>query len=272
MNDGLPWGQTRSAELRWLGAPPAEVRYLAATTSTNDDVRRLATADAPRGTVVVADTQTGGRGRGDHQWHSPKGCNLYLSVLVREEVSATRAPLLALAMGLAVARCCDHFVAAERVKIKWPNDVQIDQRKVAGVLVEGALQGHQLSYAIAGVGFNVLRQDWPAEIADRAIALGEVAALGTDARAKALGFLLAEIESVVDQWASPLGSVRWLDEVRSRCATLGREVTVGDHRGLAVDIEDDGALRLLRSTGEITRVYSGEVTTESARPRSDGAS
>ncbi|HEX4654162.1 MAG TPA: biotin--[acetyl-CoA-carboxylase] ligase, partial [Mycobacteriales bacterium] len=127
-----------------------EVRVVEETTSTNADVRAAADDGAAEGLVVIAERQTGGRGRLDRQWDSPARAGVLLSLLVRPSVPAARLPLLPLLTGLAVAEAV-RSVAELPAMVKWPNDVLVDGRKLGGILVERTPDGA----VVVGVGLNV---------------------------------------------------------------------------------------------------------------------
>src|SRR5437868_3626316 len=132
--DDLARFAARKPRTRWAGQPTV---FKPETGSTNDDVRAAALTGAATGFTVLADTQTAGRGRRGRSWHSPPGENLYVSVLARPALEAAHAPLITLAAGLAVRDAVLEWTQSQPVAIKWPNDVRIDGRKIAGVLVEG---------------------------------------------------------------------------------------------------------------------------------------
>ncbi len=170
------------------GSIPWRVRAFGAVRSTNDVARRLAAGGAPEGTVVVAGTQWGGRGRGGTRWHSPRG-GLWLSVVLRPGVAADDAHGLCAAAALALAGAVN-TVAGVGASVKWPNDVLVGDRKVAGILVEGGAAAYVLG---VGVNVNVPRADLPRTDAYEATSL-EVETGRTLARERLLGAFLAEFE------------------------------------------------------------------------------
>src|SRR5262249_7148114 len=129
------------------------VQRVASTGSTNDDAAALVRAGAPHGTVVVADEQTQGRGRQGRSWGSPPGANLHLSAVLRPPLPPHEAPPLTLAAAVAVCDALRGLGADAR--IKWPNDVVIDDRKVAGILTESSTRGGGLDAVVIGIGVNV---------------------------------------------------------------------------------------------------------------------
>jgi BirA family biotin operon repressor/biotin-[acetyl-CoA-carboxylase] ligase len=210
-----------------LGRPRLHHREI---DSTNRRARELASAGAPHGTLVTAGAQTAGRGRQGRRWEAPAGSALLCSLVLRDFDA-----LLSLRAGLAVAD-----VAGEAARVKWPNDVQVEGRKVAGVLVEG--RPHE-GWAVVGIGVNV----------SAAPDLPEAAALGRDDVEAVLGELLAALEA---RLAEPAASS--LDALRARDALLGVRIEWDSGEGVGAGIDPDGGLRVTTDAGE--RVLSaGEV-------------
>lgn len=246
------------AELDRAGATVGRpLTVLEVTTSTNDDARRGAREGAPSGAAWVADHQTGGRGRRGRGWHSPPGENVYLSLLLRLSTAPEKLAPLALVAGLAVADAVDEHLAAGRALIKWPNDLLVDGRKLAGILVETTLRGEE-AVVVIGVGLNVLTVDFGpgpfrrpptslwlqgARPARDAVAADLLAALGRRTEAYRR-----------EGWSEALGR-----DLRTRDALRGERVRLDDGReGRADGFGPDGALRLVTSDGRI-EVRSGEV-------------
>jgi BirA family transcriptional regulator, biotin operon repressor / biotin---[acetyl-CoA-carboxylase] ligase len=208
------------------------------TDSTNERARQLAAAGAPHGTLVTADEQTAGRGRQGRVWTAPPRSAVLMSVVLRE--LDERLPLTA-----AVALCEALPVEAA---IKWPNDVWIEGRKVAGILVEGRPQE---GWAVLGVGVNVTTEGFPAELAESATSL-RLAGVETDPDA-----LLAGIVRSLSSW---LGAppARVLQAWRSLDALRGERVRWTGGEGIADGIDDSGALRVETASGLVT-LDAGEV-------------
>jgi BirA family biotin operon repressor/biotin-[acetyl-CoA-carboxylase] ligase len=226
-----------------LGRPRLHLRR---TDSTNTRARELAAAGAPHGTLVTAGEQTAGRGRQGRVWTAPADKALLCSVIVREPPR-----LLPLAAGLAVAE-----VAAPEALVKWPNDVLIGGRKVAGILVEGRPQER---WAVTGVGLNVAldEQDFPPELRDRATTLG----LGADAIEPTLTRLMQALE----RWLSaPEPDV--LAAIRARDALLDEPVRWAGGEGRGAGIDDDGRL-LVRDRQRRVALDAGEVHLGAQRER-----
>jgi BirA family biotin operon repressor/biotin-[acetyl-CoA-carboxylase] ligase len=229
------------------------ITYLSSTTSTMDEARGLAEAGAVHGSVVIAEEQTAGRGRFGRRWVSPVGKNLYLTLVLRPNVARLRT--LAMVAPLAVCRAVGR-VSRLRPVIKWPNDVQVDGRKLAGILIESELSGAEVTYALVGIGLNVNDPIADPEIAQIATSLARE--LGHDvSREEMLAALLAELEAVYES-----------DDVypgwRERVVTLGQSVrlTFRDkvYEGVAVDVDAEGSLVLRMTDGRLLTFEAGEVS------------
>lgn len=212
------------------------------TDSTNERAKALALSGAPHGTVVTADAQTAGRGRQGRSWTAAPGDALLLSLLLRslDELIPFRA-----AVAVAEALPVDS-------KIKWPNDVWVDGRKVSGILVEGRPQE---GWAVLGIGINVTTREFPEELVEIATSLALAGAAAT--RDEMLAGLLASL----DRWlAAPAADV--LAAWRERDALLGAPVAWADGSGTAAGVTDSGALRVELEDGSVAELDAGEVHLE----------
>jgi BirA family transcriptional regulator, biotin operon repressor / biotin---[acetyl-CoA-carboxylase] ligase len=230
-----------------------DVRRVAQTGSTNADVGALARDGAPEGIVLVADHQTAGRGRLGRTWEAPPGASLLTTVLLRPRVADADLvlPAVATAMAAAVVECAD-----VDVRIKWPNDLTVDDRKLAGVLAEAVWSGDDVAVC-AGIGVNCnWPADVPADLRETMTALNHLTGREVDRDALLTTFLdeLGRRYRNLDRGAL-------LDEWRGRSATLGRRVRVdvgGEVvEGVADDITDDWHLRVGTRTfaaGDVTHL------------------
>jgi BirA family biotin operon repressor/biotin-[acetyl-CoA-carboxylase] ligase len=219
-----------------LGRPRVHLR---ATSSTNDRARALAAAGAPHGTLVTATEQTAGRGRQGRTWAAPPGSALLCSLLLRDYD-----PLLPLRAGLAVAD-----LAGDAARVKWPNDVLLDGRKLAGILVEARPQD---GWAVLGIGVNVAVEvaDLPPELRDRAATLGRPRSQLEPALTELLDALHARL-------AEPPAAA--LAALRARDALRDRPVRWADGAGIGAGIDDAGALLVRLPDGAIRTLDAGEV-------------
>ena len=235
------------------------VEWRAVVDSTQNLARDLARDGAPEGTIVIAESQTAGRGRLGRQWHSPAGCNLYCSLVLRPPLPPIAVPTFALVVGLAVADAVQALLGA-RAALKWPNDVLLDGRKVAGILTELDAEIERVRYVIVGIGVNVNTEAFPADLATRATSLRLAAGHPVD-RARFTGGLLAALEARYRRFLAD-GFAAMRPEWEASAALTGKEVRVtapeGEVSGRVVGVDDDGALRLAGPRGEL-RVVAGEV-------------
>jgi BirA family biotin operon repressor/biotin-[acetyl-CoA-carboxylase] ligase len=239
-----------------LGRP---LYFLGSTESTNDDARRAAKDGAPHGATWLAESQTAGRGRQGRSWLSPRGEGLLFSVLVRLDVAPAKVPRVPLVAGLAVRDAVARAAPKARVAIKWPNDVEVDGRKVAGILVEAVASRSAPQAVVIGIGLNVHTRVFPPEIADRATSI----ALVSDGPPPDRAAVLVDVLASLDRDVHLIGG-RGLGLVRSRIeaadALRDRHVRSDDgDEGIACGIDDDGRLLVRRSDGTRVRWSSGEV-------------
>jgi BirA family biotin operon repressor/biotin-[acetyl-CoA-carboxylase] ligase len=228
--------------------------------STNDEAKRLADGGAPEGTLVWGLEQTAGRGRRGRGWHSPPG-NLYMSAVLRPGKPVAQAALIGFVAAVALSDALqDVGLAADRLRLKWPNDVLVDQAKVAGILVEtSAASGEAPPWLVLGMGVNLAHA--PADTPYPAISL----------RAAGLASLTVEglLEALAGRLAEWYG--RWQAEgfAPVRAAWLGRATGLGEPievrlerqslQGRFVALEEDGSLSLELPQGERRRVTVGDV-------------
>ena len=247
--------------LRVIGS---EILVFEETASTNDVVDQLARSQAKEGLVVFAESQTKGRGRHGRTWVSPRGKGLWFSILLRPKLPAMAVSRITVAASVAVAQAV-RAVSGVDARIKWPNDVTVHGKKLAGILTELRGETDSITTAILGIGIDVNcgRADFPAGIAETATSLAlemggpcDRAALA----AEVLGALddcyqmaLTDFDRVIGEWAE-------------LSTTLGKQiaVTMGPRRieGFAQALDGDGALLLRRDNGQIERIVGGDVVVE----------
>jgi BirA family biotin operon repressor/biotin-[acetyl-CoA-carboxylase] ligase len=218
-------------------------RLLEVTGSTNSDALSWAAAGAPEGAVVAADHQTAGRGRGGRAWASRPGAALLFSVLLRPRRPVGELGLLTTAVGVATAEAVEE-VAAIRCGLKWPNDVTVGGRKLAGILTETHLEGSVAAVAVAGVGINVAwrREDMPAEVAGRATSTAAEGA--TVDRSELLAALLVRLEKLYPYACNPETRPRVVERAAARSDVVGRRVRL---RRLDGEVLEGEATALLPS-------------------------
>jgi BirA family biotin operon repressor/biotin-[acetyl-CoA-carboxylase] ligase len=243
--------------------PPSEagrfgaiVHALGEVDSTQAVARDLADDRAPEGTLVTAEHQRAGRGRGGRSWLDRPGEALLCSLVLRPAIEVAEVPQLALLAAVAVAEAVEALTGIAP-GIKWPNDVVVDDRKLAGILADASTDGATVRRVILGIGINVNQREFPIDLAARATSLALLTGAEVD-REALLGGLLERLEHwydiSLDHGFKPVHA-EWC----RRAVTLGREVVAGGVRGTAVALDHDGAL-LVRDGGDRThRVVAGEV-------------
>ncbi len=242
-----------------------DIRVFEQTTSTNDVVEKLARDGVPEGVVVFAESQTRGRGRLGRKWISPVRKGLWFSLLLRPNLRPQETTQLTVASATALRRA---IVSQTRqpVEIKWPNDILINSKKVAGILTEMSAELDRVRHVIPGIGIDVNQDahEFPPELRKTATSLkiesGE--SLSRPALATAV---LRELDKDYSRvCAGEFSEVagEWVEH----CGTIGKDITVqiGDRniRGRAESLDDDGALLLRTEHGRLQRITGGDVTIE----------
>ncbi|WP_315370990.1 biotin--[acetyl-CoA-carboxylase] ligase [Paenibacillus xylanexedens] len=239
---------------------------LASTLSTQGDVLKLAEQGQAEGAVVIAEEQTGGRGRFGRQWFSPPGKGIWMSVLLRPDLPLQHTPQLTLLTGVAVCRAVRVCSGAD-AGIKWPNDVLIDGRKVCGILLESTVEDHEVRYCIAGIGVDVNfdPEDYPEDLTTIATSLKMETGQSVD-RTKLTAAILTELEQLYFLYQKEgFGVISALWEALS--VSMNREITVTNPHGViegkAIGLDPSGALIVEKHDGEHTLIISGEISWKS---------
>ncbi len=227
----------------------------ASTGSTNDDARAAAKNGAGDGHVVVAETQTAGRGSRGRTWVSPSGTDIYMSVVAKLRVAPEKLPPLTLVVGLAVAEALDPLLAG-RAQVKWVNDVWVDGRKLVGILTEGASTGAQIEPVVIGIGINVNRREFPEGLDIEPTSLARE--LGKDVdRSLVLASVLNRLELWLDRFQNQ-GPGAAIDAINERLALQGQRVRVDELEGTVLRVGPSGAL-LLDTDGGVREVVAGTL-------------
>jgi BirA family biotin operon repressor/biotin-[acetyl-CoA-carboxylase] ligase len=230
--------------------------------STNRIAKELALSGEPEGTLIIAETQTGGRGRKGRTWFSPPGGGIYLSLILRPSIHPAEATKMSLLTGVALADALVSVVPAG-VSIKWPNDILARGKKIAGILVEVSTEIDAIDYMVIGVGLNVNipREGFPAELRGRATSV--LSETGIPARRVEI---LCDFLSRLEDGYLCIGRTGFLPVIRrwkELTDTIGRHVRVprqdGPLEGIVAGIDDDGILLLKGPSGSIRPILSGEV-------------
>lgn len=242
-----------------------DIRVFQETTSTNDIVEKLARDGVNEGVVVFAEAQSKGRGRLGRKWLSPPGKGLWFSVLLRPALRLQEATQLTVASATALRRAIANLTGL-KPEIKWPNDILLGQRKVAGILTELKAELDRVNYLILGIGVdvNLSPSDFPADLRQTATSIS--AELGRPvSRADLAVAILRELDA--DYARVKVGDFAAVaEEWESHCTTLGRDVCIrtGERqiRGRAESLGEDGALLLRTEHGHLERIAGGDLTLE----------
>lgn len=238
------------------------IRFYPSVDSTNKKAFELGRAGEPEGTAVIADAQTGGKGRLGRKWESPAGVNLYTSILLRPGIPPARAHNLTFVSAVAVAETVGRLSPVRPV-VKWPNDILLDGKKTAGILLEMDSEPDRVHFIVAGIGvnINIKDADLPAQLREIATSLYEKRGELTD-RAGFAAALYSDFEKwykvYMEQGFSPV-----MEAWKGYFASTGRRVTVRSldavTEGVCTGVDADGALLVRTSSGAVERVVSGDV-------------
>lgn len=232
------------------------------TSSTQEEARLLAEEGAPEGTLVIAEEQTGGRGRQGKKWYSPARKGIWMSLLLRPERPLSFAPQLTLLTAVAVCRAIRKVTGVD-AGIKWPNDLLVQGKKICGILIESVGEDERIKYCIAGIGIdvNVELEELPPELHAVATSL-KIESGQTQSRAALISAVMNELEQLYQLYEqegfAPIGHL-W----EALSVTLGKRVTVktprGETEGTAEALDGSGALVVLDDTGNYITIFSGDV-------------
>lgn len=244
------------------GHPWADkIQYFSTIDSTNTYAKQLAISGAPEGTVVIADQQTGGRGRMGRSFSSPAGMGIYLSVILRPDCRPEELMHLTCAAGLAACLAVEKM-ADLRPEIKWTNDLILERKKLGGILTELSVDSSTglVNWAIIGIGINCCQKDaeFPPEIRDIAISLG----LPAHARPWLAAALIQALYTMRRDLFAKKAQI--MDGFRAGCVTIGQEISIvrgeDTRHAIAIGVDDNGGLRVRYPDGTFATITSGEVS------------
>lgn len=244
---------------KWAGKA---LSYFDVTDSTNIQAKQQAENGAPHGLLVVADQQESGRGRRGKNWESPAGQDIYMTLLLRPKFTPDKASMLTLVMALAVTRAVEAECRV-KAKIKWPNDIVVDGKKICGILTEMNTEPDYIQYVVIGVGINANQTEFPKELQQTASSLQLI--LGKEiSRAALIECAMEEFEAAYERFCRSGDLSGLMEEYNQRLVSVGKQVRVldpqGEYTAISQGITAAGELLVTRDTGEIVRVYAGEVS------------
>jgi len=236
--------------------------YFEEIDSTNRYLKELASEGAPAGTVIIAGSQSAGRGRLGRSFFSPEEKGIYMSVLLRPEISLERAVLITSMAAVAVARAIER-VSGITTQIKWVNDIFLNRKKVCGILTEAGIDAEKqtLEYAVLGIGVNVGSLEFPEELKGIATSVSNESGVEVEKEV-----LIDEILKELEEWYPTLWNGDFFAESKARSLLLGKEILVldetapgGSYAAMAVDINELGNL-IIEKDGSMQVLNSGEVS------------
>lgn len=245
-------------DTKWAGQ---ELYYFQEIDSTNLEAKRLGEQNTPHGTLVIAEKQTAGRGRRGRGWESPSGSSIYMTILLRPELEPTHAPMLTLVMAMAVAEAIRQETTLE-ARIKWPNDVVVNGKKVVGILTEMSTEIDYINHVVIGVGINVNTPEFPEEISETATSL----ALETGQqirRSPLIVSVMQQFETYYERFIQSKDLAFLMEEYNRFLVNCNREVRVlgkEPYTGIARGINAKGELLVERKNGKTEAVFAGEVS------------
>ena len=245
---------------KFIGRP---LYYYPEIGSTNDEAFRLGLSGALEGTVVIADSQTKGKGRLQRVWHSPPGSNIYTSIILRPNCKPDQAPQISIAAGVAVAEIINEY-CPRHVQLKWPNDVLLNKKKVCGILAQMKTSSNRIDFVVLGIGINVNigYNQLPPDIRTIATSL----AIETGREISRLELIIGLYENLA-KWYKQL-TERGFGTIKEKWINLapmiGKKVQVMFHNevimGKALGLDDDGSLIILTVNNETVKVSAGDAT------------
>ncbi|MBQ7014581.1 MAG: biotin--[Clostridia bacterium] len=241
-----------------------KIMILDTTSSTNTEAKKIAENDGSEGTLIIADTQTSGKGRMGRSFSSPQGCGIYMSLILKPDFAAERALLITTLAATAVSKAIENLTD-KKTGIKWVNDIYIDNKKVCGILTEAVSKAHsnELKFVVLGIGINVTKpqKGFPEELKDIACSIFKHGKTPDHFRNK----LIAEVLNEFMKEYPNLLNCSFLDYYREKSILTGKRVNIlkcNEICGEAtvLDIDDNFGLTVRYDDGKIETINSGEVS------------
>ena len=254
-------GIRKKLTTKWVGS---RLSFYESTDSTNLRAREEAENGAPHGTMIVADLQTSGRGRRGRCWESPAGVNIYFSLILRPDLVQDKAPMLTITMAHSISKAIARKTGLD-CKIKWPNDIVVNGKKVCGILTEMGFMKDGGYYVVVGVGINVRSQHFAPELADKATSLeDEEGRLEKILRSHLLAEIMEAFEEDYDSLMVCQDLTGILESYNHMLINRDAWVRVldpkGEYEGKAGGITKTGELLVETADGTVVQVYAGEVS------------
>ncbi|MGL6197358.1 MAG: biotin--[acetyl-CoA-carboxylase] ligase [Lachnospiraceae bacterium] len=244
---------------RWAGRP---IIYFEETDSTNTQAKKLGDQDAGHGTLVIAESQSGGKGRRGRGWMSPAKGNIYMTILLRPDIEPSRAPMLTLVMAHSAAAAI-HQITGLATQIKWPNDVIVERKKVCGILTEMSAEIDYINHVVIGIGINTNMLDIPTELAEKATSLAIEKGQQIE-RAALAAAIINQFEKDYEIFMESSNLCGLKDSYNRILVNKNKEVMIQEvnqeFRGEALGINESGELIVRREDGSLQQIFAGEVS------------
>ena len=243
----------------WVGK---SIEYFEVTDSTNQRIYDFAEKGREEGLLAVAEEQTGGKGRRGRSWVSPPGTGIWMSLLLRPKVEPQKASMVTIVAALAMTKAMEKITGME-IRIKWPNDVVLNGKKVCGILTEMSAELEEIHYIIVGIGINANTESFPEDIQDRATSIYLESGKKVE-RAAFIAEFCVQFEQYYERFLE-MGNLAFLkEEYESYLINIGREVKIikkkEERVRKALGINELGELIVAKSDGTTEIIFSGEVS------------
>jgi len=240
------------------------LKYLEQVDSTNLYAKRLAEDGFEDGTVIIADEQLKGKGRLGREWMSPKGKGIWMTIMLKPKINTSEAAKITLLTACAVCLAIEQ-VGGIQPRIKWPNDIVLNGKKLCGILTEMSVEQDEINYVIVGIGINVNleSQDFPEGLQAMATSI-RIEKGSSVIRQELAAAIINNFENYYEPFTKT-GSIKdHIEQYKAKSAVLGSEVMVKSSsfqmKGIVVDITEEGQLLLMQEDGTIKEIISGEVS------------
>lgn len=247
-------------ETRWAGKT---VAYFDEIDSTNTKAKFLAEEGAVHGTLVAAEKQNAGKGRRGRAWTSPKGSGIWMTLILRPDILPQSASMVTLVAALAIAKTIKKRYALD-AKIKWPNDIVVNGKKVCGILTEMSSDMETVNHIVIGMGINANTKTFPEEIQDKATSIALEKGNETINRSSLIADIMKEMEKLLDTFFETESLNFMKEEYESYLVNIDKKVRIlepkAEYTGIALGIKENGDLVVQLEDGTVKEVMSGEVS------------
>lgn len=244
---------------KWIGD---ELYFCEEIDSTNTKAKQLAETGADSGTLVIANMQTGGKGRRGRHWESPAGTGIFMTLILKPDMNPSRASMLTLVMALAVVKACNE-ITTSTCYIKWPNDIVLNNKKICGILTEMSAEMDYINHIVIGIGINANINAFPEELKEKATSI-KIENGNEVKRTLLINRILVHFEQEYETFMQNENMKAQIEEYNEFLINKDKEVTIIEHsnqyQGIALGIDETGELLVKKEDGKVESVYAGEVS------------